>query len=209
MPRKNLLSLHEAMVVALINLNKPTRTASFEEIAAFIIDRNLFPERKGGISLEEQVRLRTTRSNGAYADLFEEIGEGFIRLKDNNANFPLHLYTALEALLDYDKQFYNPDRKELSVIDKSYGSKETRKIKISPINVICILSQEKSRNKSVYIFENELNSIQRYEFNNQDFNFKTLCEYLDPLNDYLIHVAKNAIVNVAFYNLVKNRFVGI
>lgn len=149
--------------------------------------------------------LRTTKSNGAYAQLFEEIGAGFIRLKDSYADFPLHLYSALEALLDYDKQFYNPDLKELSVIDKSYGSKETRKIQVSPADIICILSQEKSRNKNVYVFERELNSIKCFEFNNQKFKFETLCEHLDPVNNYLTHVSKNAIVNVAFFDLVKKR----
>ena len=203
MPGENLLSLHEAVVVALIN--QPIRTASFEQIAAFIDYRNLYLNRECEVTLAEQVMLLTTKSDGAYSNLFEEIGAGFIRLQDSYADFPLHLDAALEALLEYDKRFYKPDLKELSVIDKSYGSKETRKIQISPLNVICILSQKKSRNKNIYIFEKELNLIQCYEFNNQDFKFKTLCEYLDPLNNYLIHVAKNAIVNVAYFNLVKNR----
>jgi hypothetical protein len=39
MPRKNLLSLHEAIVVALIQL--PKRTGSFQEIANLIEERNL------------------------------------------------------------------------------------------------------------------------------------------------------------------------
>lgn len=203
MPRKNLLSLHEAVVVALIN--QPTRTASFEQIAAFIIDRNLCPNRDGGVSLEDQVMLRTTQSKGAYAHLFQEIGAGFIRLKDGYADFPLHLYSALEALLDYDKQFYNPDLKELSVIDKNYGTKETRKIKMNPADIICILSKEKSRSKNIYLFEKNLKLIVCFEFNNQEFNFKTLCEYLDPVNNYLTQVAKSAIVNVAFFELVKKR----
>ena len=44
MPRKNLISLHEAIVIALIN--KPDRTATFEEIADFITERRLYPEEK-------------------------------------------------------------------------------------------------------------------------------------------------------------------
>lgn len=203
MPRKNLLSLHEAVVVALIN--QPTRTASFEQIAAFIIDRNLYPNRDGGVSLEEQVMLRTTQSKGAYAHLFEEIGAGFIRLNDGYGDFPLHLYSALEELLVYDKQFYKPYLKELSVIDKSFGAKETRKIKINPADIICVLSKEKARSKNIYIFERNLKSIVCFEFNNQEFNFKTLCEYLDPSNNHLVWVAKSAIVNVAFFELIKKR----
>ena len=33
---KNLLSLHESIVIALININKDTFTASFDEIATYI-----------------------------------------------------------------------------------------------------------------------------------------------------------------------------
>ena len=56
---KNLLKLHEAIVVALINLEN--RQGSFDEIAAYIDERNLFPIRKGNISFAKQVMLRTTQ----------------------------------------------------------------------------------------------------------------------------------------------------
>ena len=65
----------------------------------------------------------------------------------------------MEALLDYDKQFYNPDLKELNVIDKNYGAKETWKIKMSPAIIICILSKEKSRSKNIYLFEKTWNQL--------------------------------------------------
>jgi hypothetical protein len=80
MARKNLLSLHEAIVVAL--LNKPNREATFEEIASFITTRNLFPEREGNIPLATQVMLRSTKSSGAYKHLFEEVDNDKIRLRD-------------------------------------------------------------------------------------------------------------------------------
>jgi hypothetical protein len=80
MPRKNLLSLHEAIVIALIN--QPTRSANFEEIAKFIEERKLYPERKGNIPLATQVMLRSTKANGAYHDLFEEVGTNQIRLRE-------------------------------------------------------------------------------------------------------------------------------
>ena len=78
---KNTLSLHEAIVVALINLDKRTFTASFDEIAAYIEERALFPERRAGITLAEQVRLRSTLSGKRYAYLFEIVGEEHIRLQ--------------------------------------------------------------------------------------------------------------------------------
>ena len=79
MARKNLLSLHEAIAVAL--LNKPNREATFQEIASFIELRKLYPERKAGIPLPTQIMLRSTKSNGAYKHLFEEMSNGKIRLR--------------------------------------------------------------------------------------------------------------------------------
>jgi len=81
---KNLLTLHEAIVLALVN--QPNRTASFEEIANFIIKRDLYPNRKGNIPLSTQVMLRSTKANGAYAHLFEEVGAGYVRLRDSNVS---------------------------------------------------------------------------------------------------------------------------
>jgi hypothetical protein len=78
---KNLLSLHEAIVIALINLNKGTFSASFDEIATYIEKRNLFPEREGNVDLATQVMLRSTKSKGNYLYLFEQIAENKIRLR--------------------------------------------------------------------------------------------------------------------------------
>jgi hypothetical protein len=65
---RNLLKLHEAIAVVL--LTKPNKTATFEEVAQEIERRRLFPERKGGISLSEQIKLRTSISSSRYRYLF-------------------------------------------------------------------------------------------------------------------------------------------
>lgn len=200
MPRKNLLSLHEALVVALIN--QPTRTASFDEIARFIEERNLCPERKGKIPLSKQVMLRATKSKGAYHHLFEELGAGFIRLK--NTIDPLATYNSLETLLQYDRRFYEPVVKELNVVDKNFERKRNRRIKISPADVICICSTSKGREKCIYTAQNDTKgdiSVVRYHFNNSSYKFEKLCEYLDPASGYLVMVSRSAIVNVAYYEL--------
>ena len=44
---KNQLFLHEALVVALINIDKVTFTASFEQIADYIENRGLYSKRRG------------------------------------------------------------------------------------------------------------------------------------------------------------------
>ena len=77
---KNLLTLHEAIVLAL--LKQDNRTLSFSEIAEYINKRNFFPTRKGNITLEKQVMLRTTKSKGQYFYLFESLGENRVRLKN-------------------------------------------------------------------------------------------------------------------------------
>ncbi len=56
---KNLLTLHEAVAVVL--LKQPNRTATFQTIANEIERRNLFTERKGGITLAEQIKLIFTQ----------------------------------------------------------------------------------------------------------------------------------------------------
>jgi hypothetical protein len=78
MPRKNLLALHESIAVAL--LNQPDREGTFDEIATFIEERNLYPNRDGNIPLSTQVMLRSTKSGGHYRHLFEQVGAGKIRL---------------------------------------------------------------------------------------------------------------------------------
>lgn len=81
---KNLLALHEAIVIALINIDKKTVSASFDEIATFIERRNLFPDRKGGVDLATQVMLRSTKAKGAYHYLFEQIDDRTIRLRSSS-----------------------------------------------------------------------------------------------------------------------------
>jgi len=82
MPLKNLLALHEAIVIALIN--SKGRTADFNQIAEFIEKRNLYSQRKGNIPLDTQVMLRSTKANGAYRHLFEQLEDSKIKLRNNN-----------------------------------------------------------------------------------------------------------------------------
>jgi hypothetical protein len=81
MAKKNLLSLHEAVVIALVNLDRRDFTASFEDIAAYIEKRKLYPFRKGNVPLSTQVMLRTTKSQAAYGYLFEYVGDDSVRLQ--------------------------------------------------------------------------------------------------------------------------------
>lgn len=76
---KNLLTLHEA--VAVILLSQENRSATFQTVAQEIERRNLFPVRKGGITLAEQVKIRTSIKSNKYKYLFDFIPPDTIRLK--------------------------------------------------------------------------------------------------------------------------------
>jgi hypothetical protein len=75
---KNPLKLHEAIAVVLLNC--VNRTATFEDIAKVIDKRMLFPERKGGIALAEQIKLRTSISSSKYRHWFEFTKPDVLRL---------------------------------------------------------------------------------------------------------------------------------
>jgi len=76
---KNLLTLHEAVAVVL--LKESNRTATFQIIADEIERRNLFPERKGGITLAKQIELRTAITSNKHKDWFEFTKPDIIKLK--------------------------------------------------------------------------------------------------------------------------------
>lgn len=74
---RNLLTLHEAIILVLVK--EPDRTATFDKIATEIEKRHLFPERKGGIPLSKQIKLRTAISSSKYKDLFRVVSENEIQ----------------------------------------------------------------------------------------------------------------------------------
>lgn len=76
---KNLLTLHEAVAVVLLRQN--SRTVTFQTIADEIERRKLFPERKGGISLTEQIKLRTSISSSKYKHWFQYTKPDILKLK--------------------------------------------------------------------------------------------------------------------------------
>jgi len=74
------LKLHEAIAVVL--LGKENRTASIEEIANEINERELY-ERKDNEPLPAyQVMQRTKLSDGRYHHLFEYIEPNIVRLRN-------------------------------------------------------------------------------------------------------------------------------
>jgi hypothetical protein len=79
----NKLKLHEAIAVVL--LNKPDRTMTFDEISDEIASRNLYVRPKDGLSPPSyQIKMRTTLAGGQYHHLFEHIKPHQIRLRNHN-----------------------------------------------------------------------------------------------------------------------------
>lgn len=203
---KNLLSLHEAIVIALIH--QPIRRANFEDIASFIEARNLYPNRKGNIPLATQVMLRSTKSKGAYCHLFEQIGPKHIGLRDSYVNFSIRIAEALDAILGHNNELFHPSAIQLKVVDIELES--NRKIKISPDNVVCILTlpinnTKTGRKKFIYLKEKDLRGkeiIGRYTVQQ---SIEKLYELIDPLNNYLAIVSDSTLVNVGCYKLSKNK----
>jgi len=80
---KNLLKLHEAIAVVLLDI--PNRTATFKEIEEEIAKRGLYLRSKDGFPPPEyQIKMRTIMANGQYFHLFEKVGEDSVRLKNYN-----------------------------------------------------------------------------------------------------------------------------
>ncbi|TCC94181.1 hypothetical protein EZ428_05225 [Pedobacter frigiditerrae] len=76
---RNILTLHEAIAIVLLNMSD--RKATFIEIANEIENRNFYPNRKGNISLAKQIKLRSAINSSPYLNTwFEVISDTEIRL---------------------------------------------------------------------------------------------------------------------------------
>ncbi|NOS54648.1 MAG: hypothetical protein HOP37_00145 [Cyclobacteriaceae bacterium] len=75
---KNLLKLHEAIAVVL--LNKPKRTANTEEIAKEINKRGLYKRKDGKPLPAYQIMMRSKLNNGRYAYQFEYLKGDRVKL---------------------------------------------------------------------------------------------------------------------------------
>jgi hypothetical protein len=75
----NLLTLHEAIAVVLLNCTG--RTATVEAIAAEINRRQLYVRKDGKALPPYQVKMRTQLSKGRYQHLFACGGDGIVSLR--------------------------------------------------------------------------------------------------------------------------------
>lgn len=128
------------------------------------------------------------------------------QLEDEEIAFPFRLYLALEAILDHDPIYQLVPPKEINVFDIQFEL--YRKIKLLPKDIICILSEEDGRKKTIYAYEENLEGereLNKYTFNKAG-GMETWARFFDKLAHRLIKVSKSAIANVAYYEIANDNY---
>ncbi len=201
---ENLLSLHEAIVVSL--LQQPLRRDHIDNIKKIIKERNLYITLDNNATIDDEVKLLYGKlSKDDKDELFFDLGTGYIQLKDSYANFSMHFWESLKEFLVHERHFFEPEAVILSLFDTEFELK--RDVKLWPDKIICIVSNDKNMGKDIYIIlptENEPYSVRKFSVNDDSLTFKKLQNKIDPLNNYLCSIARNAIVNVAFFEITEN-----
>lgn len=201
MPRKNLLSLHEAIVVALVN--QPTRIASFDDIAKFIDERKLYPEGNREIPLSTQIMFLATNTED-YTHLFEYIGAGYIRLRDSYADFTLKLHNGLDAILENHRQIYKSVPAKIRVKDEKMNF--FREVTLSAPNIICITTKNNSGDKKfIYVKEDDLQGNTVIGIYGINGSIEEMRKKFDPIYHFLAPVSDSLIVNVSFFQLMAKK----
>jgi len=136
--------------------------------------------------------------------IIKEQAERIKELEGENIAFPFRLYYALEAILDHDPVYQLVPPTEINLYDFQFELQ--RKVKLLPKDIICILSEDGSRKKTIYALEENLDGnreLNRYSFNKAG-DLETWARFFDKLAHRLIKVSKSAIANVAFYQLAND-----
>lgn len=122
-------------------------------------------------------------------------------LEEESNNFPLRMWMVLMDVLKDPKLFHYPDLKTIKLIDPTFNEITSLEVKAS--DIVCITAVNGSRKKNVYLIESiegKANKVKKYVFNNNDYNFEKLREFLDPLSQSLVVISKSAIVNVKYFD---------
>lgn len=204
---KNLLTLHEAITVILINCNN--KLASFQQLAANIIERNLYPAATSVENLEKDVRKIASDRN----DLFTLLGSEHIMIRDSEMMKGIELSNALEAIINHDYYFYHPLSVQWRVFDIALGSYVKKEI--NPEHFVCVKTKKipdpkgglRSSGRKKYLFLREYDfkgneTIGEYELNEE---LRDIKKKLDPFQDYLAFVSDSVLVNASFFILGKGR----
>lgn len=205
MLRKNHISLHEAIVIALIH--QPMRRASIEALFKYISERNLynFNPAENFPPFCEELKLFYDEISKDDSYYFKNIGCGFIELKDTNSQFPIVFLHALKDMKIFDPEFFDTQNAELVLLDAEFGIKRT--LDIDPLDIVCIVSSDKEMGKEFYLynqFSDEPFQIRKYLLNNDKYNFRKIIQTIDPTGKFLVLIGKGTIINAAYFNLSKD-----
>lgn len=210
MPRKNLLSLHEAIVVALIN--EKGRMAAYEKLTAAIIERGLYISEDNYEGLLQKVKDISSSEEEPFVSLFEIPHPDFVRMKDDFGMFPIIMSDALDNILNAHSYFYNPFTPKLRVFDEA--SEFPVEKAINPAKTICIATKKlpglkkprkSGRKKFIYYLDTDLRGnevVNIYHINESMDNLKM---EIDKLNSYLAIISDNILVNVGYYTLSNSK----
>ena len=149
-------------------------------------------------------KIQSPKNMDEAKEIIEMQQRKITELQDNNIDFALRSFMALEAILDHDPAYSIHQPQVINVYDEEFDI--FRAMTFVAKDIVCIQTstENKGREKHIYVrIENTDGSIayKRYKLNDNDLPFEKLCELFDNTSNYLIRVSKSAIVNVAYYNL--------
>lgn len=127
-------------------------------------------------------------------------------LSDLNHNFTLHIYAALESILQDKRAFYEPGTTTFKLKDGKFS----KEVIIDPKELICVFTPEKGRKKT-FVVQEDIHSEpgdsrkynKAYELNSNDLNYEEIKKMIDPLSSRFVKIAKNTLVNVGYYRFDK------
>ena len=124
-------------------------------------------------------------------------------LEENKRNSILYHFMVVEEEIHKHHLYFNPYP---VVIPATYKNKSL-KYKISPTQVICIVSDD--RTKTIYLseaienFEGELRKTDKIVINNNKLSLERLRHLIDSLGFHLVLVSKGEVFNLGKYRLNK------
>ncbi len=124
-------------------------------------------------------------------------------LSDLKHNFTLHIFAALDSILQDKRSFFEPGTVAFRLKDGDYF----KEVLINPNNLVCVFTPIKGRGKTFILrelyhihSERSVETFKAYHFNNNAMNYEQIKKLIDPLDRRLVQISKNAIVNVGFYH---------
>lgn len=115
MPHKNLLSLYEAVVVALLDMNGNGGT--FHEVAAYLTNRSLYKAGSSNEHIAEHIRKLVCEEEQPTANLLLANVEGYVFLRTPARELGFTTFNAVELANEEVRSYFEPPPVLLNVFD--------------------------------------------------------------------------------------------